>query len=608
MSRKAIAPTPPLPDDIRAEIERNQYDLQIGALYIDDDGDYARITGLRLEERHGHPTLMVSYQETQNSGKTWPRSTSQEAVSFTHHHTRIDVEPGETLLHAIKRLESEAAKAMQNPALLQSRQPMATETSIVAIDNAAQYEHTRQLLDQQKRRVDAIRMVAQRRVRQMEAIADKLSKQLSNVQQIIGMLELYLGVRESVVALRSGKPASEKTPVSIRQLTLYFDEEVGVTDDGGVDFSKLELFDAWLMAGDHLDLVLPEAKGIVAFKPSRQQREYSDNAWVNAETNRQNQFVYLLIRNGDNVYRVYTAAILGDTFFPTRAEDDRIAALFAEAAQSGWESEKTEQKRRTYLRNALIVQGLIDRTDIFQPLPGGRIDLFAPATFDPGGPVQLIRDAEALLPEGRLSFSDWQKAINAQMQRGSRIVIAAGTDFGYYGSEKKWYAHRFPAYFNYPPEPPRPGVYVVEEKFSEKRDYDVRILYLPYQYTFAGDWRTKRVSFRLYRDEYLNYDGIGLDDIEFYLNNRLERRNYLRVLPLLRELRRARLQEIEAEKAFVALMAQKIGYTEQEIWGGVAWWKFKNIWKRPLTQDDAKAWRMIRARLARQRAGQPDPE
>lgn len=29
----------------------------------------------------------------------------------------------------------------------------------------------------------------------------------------------------------------------------------------------------------------------------------------------------------------------------------------------------------------------------------------------------------------------------------------------------------------------------------------------------------------------------------------------------------------------------------------IDWWKYKNIWKRPITEDDTKAVRMIKQRL-----------
>ena len=34
-----------------------------------------------------------------------------------------------------------------------------------------------------------------------------------------------------------------------------------------------------------------------------------------------------------------------------------------------------------------------------------------------------------------------------------------------------------------------------------------------------------------------------------------------------------------------------------KIWESIDWWKFKNMWKRPIDKDDAKALRMIIKRI-----------
>jgi len=47
-------------------------------------------------------------------------------------------------------------------------------------------------------------------------------------------------------------------------------------------------------------------------------------------------------------------------------------------------------------------------------------------------------------------------------------------------------------------------------------------------------------------------------------------------------------------------MAIELKCDEKEIWKAVDWWKHKVIWKRPIRQDDAKAWRMIKGRINRE--------
>jgi hypothetical protein len=131
------------------------------------------------------------------------------------------------------------------------------------------------------------------------------------------------------------------------------------------------------------------------------------------------------------------------------------------------------------------------------------------------------------------------------------------------------------------------------------------ILYHDSNKTFwRASWETtkqKRTRFKLYKDDacILNYDQISLDDINFYLENRTDRHNYLTMMPVLRNLKKLRLEELENEKHFVNLVKQQVTATDEQIWSAVEWWKTKNQWKRPIHQDDAKALRMITKHLSK---------
>ena len=151
---------------------------------------------------------------------------------------------------------------------------------------------------------------------------------------------------------------------------------------------------------------------------------------------------------------------------------------------------------------------------------------------------------------------------------------------------------------------PQTGLYVVVDigKVGTYHGYDFKFLYLPGDKIWRG-WdreegeRKKRIGFWCFSDEVLNYDQLDLEDIEFYINCRTERRNYLDMMPILYQLRKDRLEELEREKLFVQLVVQRNSIAEEDVWKAVDWWKFKNKWKRPIDQDDAKALRMIERKL-----------
>lgn len=138
------------------------------------------------------------------------------------------------------------------------------------------------------------------------------------------------------------------------------------------------------------------------------------------------------------------------------------------------------------------------------------------------------------------------------------------------------------------------------------------VLFNPKDIVYSTSWsswdrdepheRKRRISFEIEPDDYfvINYDGISLEDIEYFLNSRIERINYLDLMPMLYKLRDERRKEIALEAEFVKLIAGQNGFSESDVWAAVEWWKNKVIWKRPLTKDDAKAWRMIVAKLKRE--------
>lgn len=464
------------------------------------------------------------------------------------------------------------------------------------------------LIEQQKSKLDIVK-------RKMEAQITIFRKQMTKIMKVIGMIELYLGIEEELWQLQEGEPADINCPLSLRQLVLYADEELGNCDDGGIDYSKLHLFDEWLIKDNNYKTLLPEERGIVAIKPRRYSKEYYD-AWENVVKGVWNKETYFLIRNGENIYRICTPHIgVGETMFPKRKE-----VVEMNDPNNPWGDKKIEDFKDRYMKFTLFLQGLLDRTEIFQPIEQG-----IKVSDIEDGRIQLIYDAEAALPTGRLSFKDWQSKINENVGRGSRIVLSpsprtrnGGSENNYYDpyySSKnegffKWYNNKWSC-----PQFPSDGLYTVEEVEGEVKEEDKYIKkkfpcirYLPDEktWTYRGGYRLrkKRITWVIDLDHswYLNYDRISLDDVNFYLNSRIDRPNYLAILPLLRKLKSILLEETKKEDCFKQMLLglaiqKKIDINEKDIDDALDWWKYKNIWKRPITQDDEKAVRMITKHL-----------
>lgn len=413
-------------------------------------------------------------------------------------------------------------------------------------------------------------------------------KQVKRIEKVIAVIELYLGIHEEVIQIQEGAMAASTEQLSIRQMLLYMDEEVGVTEDQGLDFQDIKVFDDWLLNGN-LDKILPEKKGLVAIRVRREGKEYGD-IWANVNNNAENFKTYILIRNGDNVYRIWAPINVSPRLFPLHDE-------FDEDKMEWWDKNKIEDNQFDYKKHAMLIEGLLHRTQVFAPMPEN-VSIFKPETYE--GHIRFICDEEASLTDGRMRWSEWRKKINKEIKIGSRIYYVSPP----YSQYEKLVDHV--AYQYQHASYPNNGVYKVVngiDGIDGQTDEDLRFIYNPddiiysYDYYVEDHKRKKGIGYKYYSDEVLNYDQISVDDIDYYINCRLDRRNYLDMLPILKQIKKMRLKELEREKQFVRLITDRNNVDESAVWKAVEWWKYKNKWKRPLDEDDAKALRMIEKRL-----------
>lgn len=490
-------------------------------------------------------------------------------------------------------------------------------------------------LRQEKNKLDAIR-------RNLESQMAVFSKQIQVIMKTIQSIELYLGISEDLFQIQSGESASVDTKISFRQLILFMDEEVGDAMHGGWDYKDIARFDEWLITNDKYKELVPEEKCVVAFKPRRSKKHYSNNAYEDAMLNQYNNVTYLLIRNGENLYRIYSEnlSVYGKLFPKDSELQDILDKLNADDYdRSKFEKQELQTKAdkhiEQYSRQALLLQGLIDRSEVFYPLPRHDLNIFKLEQF--GEYFNFVYDAENTLPDGRLSFKQWQSYINDKLEYGSRVILANAPQAHKDDGGTKRYVRYYENHYRYP-APPSDGLYVID-KYGEFKEtwinngneawlkseiekheksgnwFEVKTIgnskvikywqpLLSVKYNdkdktywrhYLDDRRINKTRYKIYTNDsfILNYDQIDLDDIEFYLNNRVDRPNYLTMMPVLRELKKIRLAEIESEKLFAQLVIKETNCTEQQALDAIDWWKFKNQWKRPIAQDDAKALRMI---------------
>lgn len=441
----------------------------------------------------------------------------------------------------------------------------------------------------------------------------KIRKQFVVIQKAIGMLELYLGDEHCILQFANGEVAAEGEPLTIHQQILYMDEECGICEDGGIDSNNIGEFDDWLIKSNHLDRILPDKKGIVALKPRRFIKEYGD-AGYDAQMRVWNRHTYFLFRNGDNLYRIDSENIeVSERMFPLRLELQKLYDDLDGMDRTTEEErikERIQAENEKYYRIILFLQGILDHTEILNPIPQG-INLFFPETYSDF--VKLVYDDEAAITDGHISYNEWLAQTNKEVKRGSRIVFIEPTcrEIGWHIGDKQYYAnHHLLKWYNNEyslPDFPSDGIYTIEdiEKDGEKK---LGFKYLPRNRNFYSDEKRKnKISFILCsEDKYINYDGVSLDEVEYFIESRLERKNYINILPVMLQIRRQLKKEQEQEDAFKLMLQGELIKNKIEvarandiISEAVNWWKYKNIWKRPIAKDDEKALRMIKARVLR---------
>jgi hypothetical protein len=600
------------PPAIQKQLDTHGIKIAVGDTVLDRrDGDTHLVTAIRKTG------IELSDYLDFNDGKG-ERLSQYGVIEFNRFHNNFY-----TLDKPIEDYERDLLAALVNPAGLELKEELPTDETSTALVVQRSEKNVLQLRDRMQameKQVGIMTSVLERKKNEMMNVLHHYQEAVAQVSKVIHTLELYLGINEDIVQLADGPAAAESEPISIRQQVLFMDEEFGDAEDDGLDAMRLEEFDTWLASdARNYNRVLPEARGVICLRVRRKEKEYVKDPLANALMNQGNHMAYILIRNGLKFYRIWADVDMGTRFFPRQDELD------PEKDEHSWDAKDRKERAFSYKQKTMLLQGLIDRTEVFNPKPAG-VNLFHPGSY--GQAIRLIADDERTLPSGRLSFWDWQAATNAKIERGTRILWVSSGYSRYHGDSNG----SFSIYYRKGCEPPSPttGVYSVDcmgrsvyDHKTDKRIPDMtqgKIVYNPKDVIYDNSWSSWRyrkpeherlrgvgIWFNINSRHILNYDLLSLEDVEFYLESRVDRPNYLDMMPILRNIKKMRLKELDFERQFVHAQAERLAIVseiqlsvteiEKRVWSAVEWWKTKVIWKRPLTEDDSKAWRMIRRRV-----------
>lgn len=506
---------------------------------------------------------------------------------------------------------------------------------------AKQQEQQREELDRRRRELEAeFAKARQELAEQMKP----LSEQLAKMVEVMWTVDLYLGRDESLELIRDGAPAPADTPITVRQKVLVMAEEsLILMGEGGTGMTadNLPEFVDWLRQSDeNLDRILPEQKGVVVLIPTRV-KSRTGNAWEDAGRDASNSVSYWLLRNGQKLYllTVDEDLIIRDRVLPRRREfvevfDHALFGVSGKPVEPGSDrwfelEEVADARRRHYMRILMVLQGLIDRTPVWHPLPPSGVSFLSMKDRD-AGKVELIEDDESSiqLGEGGESFRDWQRRLNGMLRPGLRVIgdwHSEGFRDLYERSEYRRGHHPrlFPGTVESRPEANVPhllegrkdGGFVI--RFTRTDHVYRRNVPIPDRpgWVYSGEVATEaktRASCVVKPDDdwVLPFDLVTVPELEKFLASREERsKHFLSMVPTVRAALEAKRAEAAEEHDFRDLLGRLL-IMEGADADGIAdlvenlvhWWKLAHTWAKPLDAGGARSKRAAGQILAEYRS------
>lgn len=453
------------------------------------------------------------------------------------------------------------------------------------------------------------------RANQAMAAASTALDEVEGVMKAVMSMELYTGKDVKVETLRTGEPAPADQPLTLRQRLCYVDEESLINSAfDGADFNDFPEFAEQLANDDTLlNRIMPEVRCVVPMRHRRTKRDYGD-PWESAQKNQINQETFLLVRNGESVYAVFSPLTYAERLFPSRDdldrpfrgsrfdEDDKITledVRYADAKKA------LENSALMYKRFLILLWGLYDRTDILGAFAleeeYGHLNLLSGEVQQKCFHFIYDDEPEQTLSENRPGFDQWIKNHNAHLQSGSLVVC-------YWGHRGALTPDSAPGCFTrhsfarekhvqiYSPasnweilvaERRGKDLIVRPEVSGERYDKDQMEVV---DRTFNATVNLSAVE-NYHTRAYLCLDTVTLDELDYYIHSRQQRRDYLQYIPLLIAAREAVAtrddevaglrHDIRDAAASAVLDGQQGGSLDALIEEALRAYRVANRWRRP---------------------------
>lgn len=377
-----------------------------------------------------------------------------------------------------------------------------------------------------------------------EDVREYVDKLQSGIQSIF----LYTGEDVEIVPIKKGKSAEPSVPLTFCQRKLIVEEELAVWADldEWFDFRSTNLF--FNALNDHpalVDQIFPTERCVLVMAMTNHDLDYAD-PWINEQRNRQNHKVFLMVRDGENIYQVFSSveSHLGSArLFPSQDETeshfsglDGTQIKFDDIAYTD-RLKGFELQSLHYKRFLILICGLDHRERLFgnfydEPMSMNFVSMKFQENY-----CRFLHDEDGAgllaTKDERPDLSLYIREANAYMRSGSRMLcnwnslMTPKTAPGACKDERQGgYSS-----FYYTARPSEDISLSIAYRKAQAICVDV-----PVKRNYSDSWFNCKVDLSASRGSYddadkqlpyLCLDAIDPDDLEWYVRNRKYRNDHL---------------------------------------------------------------------------------
>jgi hypothetical protein len=414
------------------------------------------ITDLQTVLITGQKNPAVLGPVVQEAVENWERD-RQERAAYDHEravatgtHQKSEsapippAEPSQALMRPGERLETNVAAILAHrptDAQLQAMRTFVERETVVARAQAGWITARNKEIG---KKIETLAPFLAEKVAVALARTEAVQQYADNLMRGIQSLDLYTGKGVEIETICEGEPAPPTERLTLMQRKLFMDEELAAWADVSAEFDcdSIKSFDEALAANPSLrDQLLPTPRCAVSMAIRRHGLEYQGrSAFEAVQRNEINKQVFLLVRNGETVHRIYSCQPSHEhtpRLFPRAGElaepfEDPLGTFLGLDASTitfadvrFTEAVAAEKNIALhYKRFLILLAGLDHRLQLFGPFYDPReAPAFLTLDFQTRH-FRFIADDEPSksLGEGRAPVVEWIAAQNAQLRSGSRVL------------------------------------------------------------------------------------------------------------------------------------------------------------------------------------------